>query len=62
MIGSYKTIVDYYTDVFELKRYGGFTLPEINGMFPYEMEIYSYQVLKAIKDENEKIKNARNRR
>lgn len=45
--------------MFELKRYGGFSLPEINSMFPYEMEIYSYQVLKAIKDENEKIKNAR---
>ena len=36
-----------------MKRYGGFSLTEINRMIPYEFEIYTAQVLEAMKQESE---------
>jgi hypothetical protein len=34
-----------------LKKFGGYSILEINTMMPYEMEIYAMQVLKDIQDE-----------
>ena len=51
MIGKTKTVFQYYSEIFEMKRYAGFSLLEINQMYPYEFEIYYYQTIKAIKDE-----------
>ena len=46
-----KTIIEYYKDIFQMKRYGGFDLNEINNLYPYEMEIYLYQILQATEEE-----------
>jgi hypothetical protein len=51
VIGYYKDVVNYYKGIHNLKRYGGYTIMEINSMMPYEMEIYALQVLKDIQDE-----------
>jgi len=34
-----------------MKRYGGFDLTEINSLYPYEMQIYLYQILQATEEE-----------
>ena len=54
MIGSYTNIFNYYTDIYRLKKYGTFSVAEINKMTPYEMEIYSLLLLKDIQEENKK--------
>ena len=43
--------MEYYRDIFQMKRYGGFNLIEINSLYPYEMEIYLYQILQANEEE-----------
>ena len=48
---SQKSLISYYKEIFQLKRYGSFDLNEINELFPYEMVIYSYQVLQALEEE-----------
>ena len=54
MIGYYTNIFNYYSDIYRLRKYGKFSLTEINSMFPYEMEIYSLLLLKDIQEENAK--------
>jgi hypothetical protein len=34
-----------------MKRYGDFDLTEINSLYPYEMQIYLYQILQATEEE-----------
>lgn len=53
MIGNYKTVVQYYKEVFQMVRYSDFNLTEINRMLPYELEIYVSLTLKAMKEERE---------
>lgn len=45
-------MINYYRDLHRLKKYGNYSILEINSMFPYEFEIYSLQVLKDIQEEN----------
>ena len=54
LISSEKTIIRYYKEIFQLKRYGGFDLNEINNLYPYEMVIYQYQILQAMEEEKNK--------
>lgn len=56
MIGYYNTIANYYRDLHRLKKYGGYSILEINTMIPWEFEIYTYQVLKDLQDEEERRK------
>lgn len=37
-----------------MKRYGNFSLTEINNMYPYELEIYQLQIIQAMNEEKEK--------
>ena len=41
-----------------MKRYGGFSLTEINEMYPYEFTIYQYQVLQALEEEKKQQFNS----
>lgn len=54
LISSEKSLTTYYKEIFNLKKYGGFNLNEINDMIPYEFEIYQYQTLQALEEERNK--------
>lgn len=51
------SISEYYTTLFDMKRYGDFSLQEINKMIPYEAEIYIALTLKAIELERQNLRN-----
>lgn len=59
-MGHYTNIVNYYRDIHRLKKWGGYSILEINSMIPYELDIYALQVLKDIREENGQ-KNGRRR-
>lgn len=54
MIGSYKSIVQYYKELFLMVRYSDFNLTEVNRMLPYELEIYVSLQLQAVQEEKAK--------
>ena len=60
MIGSYKTIVNYYKEIFNITRYGDYTHAEILQMIPYEVEIFVALTLAALEEENQKREQAKN--
>ncbi len=57
MIGSYKSIVQYYKELFLMARYSNFNLTEMNRMLPYELEIYVSLQLQAHQEEKAKREN-----
>jgi hypothetical protein len=54
VIGSYKSIVQYYKELFLMVRYSDFNLTEVNRMLPYELEIYVSLQLQAVQEEKAK--------
>lgn len=52
------SISEYYTILFDLKRYGDFSINEINKMIPYEIEIYQALSIRAIEMERNRLTNA----
>ena len=51
LISSEKTLISYYKTIFNMKRYGNFDLNEINNLYPYEMEIFTFQLIVAMEEE-----------
>jgi len=49
-------MINYYKDIHRLKKYGSYSILEINIMIPYELDIYALQVLKDIQEENARRK------
>jgi len=39
-----------------MKKYGNYSTSEIENMYPFELELYFYMLIKEIKEENEKNK------
>ena len=54
MIGKYKTIVNYYKEVFNMARYGDYSHAELIKLTPYEMEIFQALTLNAMEEEKKK--------
>lgn len=54
MIGTYKSIVNYYKEIFNITRYGDYTHAEIMKMIPYETEIFVALTLNAMEEEKRK--------
>ena len=57
MIGKYKTIVNYYKEIFNITRYGDFNYAEVMRMIPYEIEIFVALTLNALEEEKAKREN-----
>lgn len=57
MIGKYKTIVNYYKEVFNMVRYGNFSHAEVMKMTPYEFEIFTALTLTAMQEEKKQRDN-----
>ena len=57
MIGQYKTIINYYKEVFNMVRYGDYSHAEIMKLTPYEMEIFTALTLSAMEEEKQKREN-----
>jgi hypothetical protein len=48
---SYKNLQSYYKELFEMKRYGNYTMDELNSMIPWELDITEIQLFEALKEE-----------
>jgi hypothetical protein len=57
LIGKYKTIINYYKEIFNLVRYGDYSHAEIMSLVPYEMEIFTALTLSAMEKEKQKREN-----
>lgn len=57
MIGQYKTIINYYKEIFNMTRYGNYGHAEIMKLTPYEFEIFTALTLNALKEEKEQRDN-----
>jgi hypothetical protein len=53
LIGKYKTIVNYYKEIFNMTRYSDYSHAEIMKLIPYEMEIFTALTLQAMEQEKE---------
>jgi hypothetical protein len=53
LIGKYKTIVNYYKEVFNMTRYGNYKHAELMKLLPYEMEIFTALTLQAMEEEKQ---------
>jgi phenylalanine-4-hydroxylase len=45
------SIMDYYNITFFLKKNTGFSITEMDGLLPFELEIYYYMAIKEKKEE-----------
>lgn len=54
MLYRSKSITHLYQSIGSLVRYSDYSLTEIEGMIPYEFEIYSSILVKQLKDEKKK--------
>lgn len=59
---SHIDLFNYYKLIFNLKQHHGWNVEEIEGLTPYEREVYLILLKQWIDEENEKIKqrNAKN--
>jgi hypothetical protein len=61
MIFKYKTLTDFYEELTIMKRYGHYTIDELENLMPYELEVHSALTLKLMKQEQEQQNASTNR-
>jgi len=59
---SHESMVNYYKTNFQLMQHHKYSLSELEGMIPWEREIYIQQLLQYLEEEKERQKAAKNRR
>jgi len=59
---SHESMVNYYKTNFQLMQHHKYSLSELEGMIPWEREIYIQQLLQYLEEERERQKAAKNRR
>ena len=59
---SHESMVNYYKTNFQLMQHHKYSLSELEGMIPWEREIYIQQLLQHLEEEKERQKAAKNRR
>lgn len=55
MILSHDSLFNYYKLNFSLMYFHDYSLTELDGMMPYERELYTAMLSQQIRDENEKL-------
>ena len=58
---SHDSLYNYYETNFSLMQHHKYSLTELDNMIPFEREIYINLLMQYIEEENEKIKQERNR-
>ena len=60
MIGKYKTIINYYKEIFNMVRYGNYSHAEVMKLTPYELEIFTALTLGAMEEEKKQREAKKN--
>ena len=58
---SHDSLYNYYETNFSLMQHHKYSLTELDNMIPFEREIYVNLLMQYIEEENERIKQERNR-
>ena len=58
---SHDSLFNYYETNFALMQHHKYSLTELDNMIPFEREIYVNLLMQYIEEENERIKQERNR-
>jgi len=57
---SHMSLQDYYQIIFSMAQHHKYSISEIENLLPYERDLYFDMLVQHIKEQNDKIEQARN--